>query len=149
MTMFSSYSSLTLQLLQLKSNNNKKISCSHLFSIRICLLYVQPSTLAHRQEKGQTGSVLPEHFVTLYWEGPTKNPSSLPSHKANQHEGSIIQTHGHGQNVLSKPFHLFGFLINSKYCFYVSCIVPKRGAFLKRLQHMQHAQCTAIYFHST
>lgn len=150
--MLSSYSSLTLQLLQIKKHQQqKKISAAHItFPYTFVCSMFSPEPLQTDKGRGKQEVCSQEHFVTLYWEDPRKDQSALPSHKANtsdfnQHNESIIQIHGHGQKLLSKPtrVHLFGLLINSKYCFYASCIMPKTGAIPERI--VAYAACTICY----
>lgn len=138
MTMFSSYSCLTLPLLQSKKQQKK--SAAHIpFPYTFALSFsAEPLHTDKGRDKWEVCSQ--EHSMTLYQEGPRKDQSPLPSHKANtsdfnQHKQSIIQIHGSGQKLLSKPtlFHLFGLLIESKNCFYTSRIMPKIEAFLKGL----------------
>lgn len=140
MTMFSSYRSLTLQLLQIKKQQQKKPAAHITFPYTFVCSMFNPEPLQTDKGRGKWEVCSQEHFVTLHWESPRKDQSALPNHKANtsdfnQHKGSISQIQGHGRKLLSKPtlFHLFGLLINSKYWFYASCIMPEIGAFLKGL----------------
>lgn len=137
MTMFSSYSSLTLQLLQIKKKKFKKSSCSHHFSTHRedFLHYVEPRALADRQGKRQTGSLFLRPFCDIPLRGSQKSNLLSPATKANTSDFSSTKeipsrsmtTAQNFYYLLLKPtlFHLFGLLSNSKYCLYAPCKMPK------------------------
>lgn len=150
MTMFFSYSSLTLQLLQIKKQQQKNQLLTSLFHTH---LFALCSTLSPcRQTREEANRKCAPKSILWHYTRRVPEKTKIPSHKANtsdfnQDKERIIQIHGHGEKLLSKPtlFHLFGLLINSKHCFYASCIMPKIGAFLKGLGHMQHVQCAILF----
>lgn len=82
MTIFSNYSSLTLQFLQIKKQQKK--SAAHITFPYTCVCSVfSPEPLQTDKGRGKQEVCSQEYFVTLYQEGPRKDQSALPNHKAN------------------------------------------------------------------
>lgn len=159
--MFPSYSSLTLQLLQIKKKIEEKSAAYITFphTERIFCTMLSPEPLQTDKGKGKLEVCSWDHVVTL--RGSQKRAICFPQPQSKhlglqQHKGSTIQINGHGPKLLLSfvKANTVSFIWASEQLQLFLCTMHNAQivggvSLCWKDCSMQHAQCAAVYFHDT